>query len=206
MSCFLFQPARPQTSIATLVQIGAERDHDAVSTRATADNDRDVPIAVGSRATRPSFNPRDRRHRSRLDHFSDGATSVTTGFNPRDRRPAPHALRCRRSRFNPRDRRQRSRHDKVTPSLTADLWFQPAGPQTATRESRLALHTRSRVSTRATDRDLSIPSSFVRLFKPARVTRERVAVVSTRATAVRELLLVSTRDRRHRSRRSDSTS
>ena len=55
-----FQPARPQTSIAT------------------------PACAVLSSAERPRFNPRDRRHRSRLGRVRSLASGDC--FNPRDRR------------------------------------------------------------------------------------------------------------------------
>ena len=122
----LFQPARPQTTIA------AFRARVAVSTRAITDIDRGERDARISPSVDARFKPRDRRHRSRRSNSCAAGNRPTSGFNPRDRRQRsrhrPHLTvstratadndrdlhrasleQFRLSGFNPRDRRQRSR-------------------------------------------------------------------------------------------------
>ena len=129
-----------------------------VSTRTTADNDRDLTPVSGIDAWEASFNPRDRRQRSR--HQCPPSRRVTTGyFNPRDRRQRSRrgslllreSAQCavstratadndrdrhrasleqlRPSGLNPRDRNHRSRLGPFRNPLRNPSLFQPARPQ-----------------------------------------------------------------------------
>ena len=198
--CAAFQPARPQTSIANLSSDLENCARRFVSTRATANIDRDALSSVGAASVRRCFNPRDRRHRSRRE---------------RHRRPSRPSYR-----FNPRDRRHRSRHHRkggnrrfrysVSTRATADndrdisephfglaheFVFQPARPQTTIATACLRRR-RDRSRSGFNPRDRRQRS---RLELPLDRGNHQ-AVVSTRATADNDRDNANTAPRTHHPR------
>ena len=210
-----FQPARPQTSIATYLYLEfAPRTH-AVSTRATADIDRDRRESLGYGKGQHRFNPRDRNHRSRLV-IQLTYLRCMSKFQPARPQPSIATFSTDVASIT---------RPGVSTRATADidrdvptgrgagrrtLPFQPARPQTsiATCVPANIILTELFVSTRATadiDRDPQMscaPCFTSSMFQPAR-PQTTIATVPGSPGRV-EVCRFNPRDRRHRARLRDA--